>query len=90
MTRDERIRRGESAQQLLNNPIALAALDDVQADCFKAWADSNPSDLEAREFAYKLYLSVKLLRGKLGSWAGDARVEIINSDARKREAAALN
>ncbi len=90
MNRHEVIRRGESAQHLLGNPVAVSALDEVQQDCFEAWANSSPNDHESREFAYKLFLAVKLLRGKLNSWSDDAKVEISNAEARKREAHIMN
>jgi hypothetical protein len=90
MNRHDRLIRGESAQHLLNNPTALAALDAIEHDCYAAWAGSQPDDTAGRELAYNIYLAVKLFRGKLGSWSDDAKIEVSNSEARTREAAALN
>ena len=90
LTREQRIRRGESAQQLLDNPLAMAALDEMQANCFERWAETSHDDVEGREFNYKLFLAVRLLRGKLATWSGDAIVEINNADARKRDDALYN
>lgn len=90
MNKLDTIRRGESAQHLLSNPIAMAALDDVQNDCFLAWGATQPDEAHAREFAYQLFLAVKLLRGKLQSWGDDARVEMSNAAAVQREQATLN
>ena len=90
MSRHDRLMRGESAQHLLANPTALAALDAIEHDCYAAWAASEPQDKDGRELAYSIYVAVKLLRGKLNSWSDDAKIEVSNSEARTREAAALN
>ena len=80
MTRDEIIRRGESAGYLLANPSALAACEAIQAECAEAWANSGPHQQELRDDAYRLSRSIKLVRLKLETWAAEAATEIHNSE----------
>lgn len=90
MTRDEIVRRGESASHLLNNPTALAALDEFEKECAAAWVASNPQDVALRDDAYQMVRCIKLLRLKLQVWRDDATAEIIISEQRQRDAAILN
>jgi hypothetical protein len=86
MTREELIRRGEAARRLLNEPLALAALDEIAAECSVAWAASNPTDTTAREDAYRLQRCVALVRQKLETWTANAAVERENAALRLAEA----
>lgn len=88
--RDKIIRRGESASHLLNNPTALAALDEIGESCKEAWAGSKPNDNILRDDAYQMMRCIQLLRTQLEIWRDDATAEIKIFEQRQRDAHAMN
>jgi hypothetical protein len=75
VTKEEVIRRGESAERLLGDETAMLALAEIEKDAIASWLGSNPADVNARESAYRMAQCVKLLKLRLESWRGDALVE---------------
>lgn len=88
--REEIIRRGESAQHLLNNPTALAALDAIAESCKDAWACSKPEATILRDDAYQMMRCIQLLRTQLEIWRDDATAEIKIFEQRQRDAHVMN
>lgn len=88
--RDEKLRRGESAQHLLANPTALAALDEIEQSCQEAWSNSKPDDDVLRDDAYNMLRCIKLFRQQLAIWRDDATVEIKLFEQRQRDAHFVN
>lgn len=80
MTREDIIRRGESAKRLLGDDTAVAAWVAVQEKCAEAWADSAPHQQEIRDDAYRLSRCIKLVKLQLETWAGEAAAEVHNGD----------
>ena len=90
MTREETIRRGESASHLLNNPTALAALDAIEEACKSSWATSKPDNTVMRDDAYQMIRCIKILRNQLEIWRDDATAEIKIFEQRQRDAHTMN
>lgn len=90
MSREDVIRRGESAQHLLNNPTALAALDAIEESCKNAWAASAPENTVMRDDAYQMMRCIRLLRTQLTIWRDDATAEIKIFEQRQRDAHMMN
>lgn len=86
MTREDLIRRGEAAARLLDDPLAMRALDEIAAECASAWANSNPADVSTREDAYRMHRCIGLLRQRFAAWAASAAVEKGNAETRQKEA----
>lgn len=75
MNKDETIRRGQAANQLLGNETLVTVLAEIEAECMAAWAESNPADLAGREDAYRMTRCVGLLRQKLTAWRDAGHLE---------------
>lgn len=83
MTRDEIIRRGESASRLLTDATALAAWDAIKEQCLESIYNSGPHQDSLRDDAYRLSRCIKLVRVQLETWRDEAAMEIHNGDPKK-------
>ena len=88
MTRDEIIRLGDAASQLLGSDAYQTAMDAARAETFEAWIQTNPSDVITRENQYRLWHAFDLVTAQLLKWKGSAQVEVKNIE--RSRASALN
>lgn len=73
---DDTEARARNAQQLLENPLLQAVLDEVQQAGIKAWIGTAPNTegREAREFAWMLVKAVERIRTVLQGAADDGTI----------------
>lgn len=57
-TLEQRMRQGEQARQVLENPAFAKAFDDIEKEHVEAWKNSPARDPDGRE---TLWMTVKLL-----------------------------
>lgn len=74
MPDDEKLRRGRAAAELLANPLFLQAVEDVESDAFKEFANSRPADTDRREAAYQRIVGIRSVGDRLRSWVNTAKV----------------
>jgi hypothetical protein len=58
VNKEEQLRRGQAAAELLDSGVLSRALDGVEAELSEAWKSSNPVDVAGRE---RMYLMVQLI-----------------------------
>lgn len=78
MTKDEIIRLGDAASQLLGSDAFQTATEAMKAEIFDNWLHTNPADKEAREKLHDLFTALTLVRSQLEKWKGNAQVEVKN------------
>lgn len=78
MSIEDTIIRGQQAAQLLGNETLQAVLAEIEAECLKSWAGSNPADVAVREDAYRMNRCIALVRQKLETWRGAGQYEKSN------------
>lgn len=88
MTRDEEIRLGERAAQLLQDEVLTLAFANLERDHLNAWRTSPARDTEGREAIYNLMRQIDAIKAELDKMAQvsrfeKARIEKINSDRAK-------
>jgi hypothetical protein len=57
---EQEVFRGNAARQILENPLVVAALDDIEAATILKWENANSKD--EREDYWRLYKIAKLFR----------------------------
>jgi hypothetical protein len=88
VTKEEQLRRGQAAAELLDSGVFSLALDGVEAELSEAWKSSNPVDVAGRE---RMYLMVQLISdiGRLlHKWKGD--VVVAHHEAERARRASVN
>lgn len=90
LTKEEIIRLGEAAAQLLGSDAFAQCVEAARADIFDEWLHTNPAQPEERESLYRLWAAFALVTQKLVAWKGAAQVEVHNAERRRSSAAHLN
>lgn len=80
---EDAIRKGQAAQALMQHPDFILVVDTVRLEAFRAIANSDPSQKEAREQAYYLLLATDKIKNNLDALVGNAKFE--EEKARKEE-----
>jgi hypothetical protein len=83
MDQEAEIARGQQAQQLLENPLLVEALEAVEARYSDAWLNSTLSQAVLREEAYRMLAAVKELRTHLTRFAETGKLAAIARDTKR-------
>lgn len=65
MTPEETLRRAGHAQQLLEDPLLIEALDTIEREIVEQWETCPARDKEGRELLWQYYKNAKKFRGIL-------------------------
>ncbi|HUV66468.1 MAG TPA: hypothetical protein VMW24_21440 [Sedimentisphaerales bacterium] len=71
MTNAEKIRRGEQAAWLLEQPVFREAMDRCAIFCQACWAATTPDDPVSREIAYHQFRSIGQIESMLNNFVTD-------------------
>ena len=91
MSEEEQIHKAEYAQALLDNPTLKKGLGAIKQEILQQWELSPPSDIEQREYLFKLYQAQlhfeRLLFGfiQTGKIAKNALQQKQETEARRRK-----
>lgn len=75
MTQEEIVRR---AKELVNDPVLMQALTDIETGHFNKWRGSAAHETEERERAWYAYQAVDQLRQRLEALAREFDVQAFN------------
>ena len=75
------IRRGEIAKALLQDPVLTGAISEIEADAYRMWRATKPSESARREELYRIIGALELVRGKLRAYHGAALVRTAEREA---------
>lgn len=87
---DADLRKGHSAQRLLDDPVLAGAFDSLRAEYLKAWEATTPRDTDARERYWQAYQIAGKVRTQLAMMASSGKLaqkqidEIATLGERKR------
>lgn len=73
MNSDQRAARGIAAKTLLNDQTLQDGWADIEADLMREWENSLPWQKRKRELIHGQIKTMKKLRAKLASYAGNIR-----------------
>lgn len=65
LTPEEELRRAGQADQILNDPLVKAALDDIEANVLAWWEASEVKAQDFREKCWAIYCASRKFRGML-------------------------
>lgn len=75
MIRDEEIRLGERAAQLLQDEVLTLAFANLERDHLALWRSSPARDVEGREAIYNLMRQIDAIKAELERMASASRFE---------------
>ena len=78
MDSEERIRRGQQAERLLNDALLREAFDTIRAKTMKELLESRPGDRDKREWLYQLHKSVDAVESLLTVVVNGGKIEAHN------------
>lgn len=85
MANDDLIRKGYAAKAMLENSDFKIALDTVKVQAFRAWSQSAPADLAAREEHYNLLRAIDKLTDNLQALVDSGRIEEHNAELKAKQ-----
>ncbi len=75
MNADEKIRRGNEAERLLNNTLLIEAFSTLKAEYINGWENTGSKDTDARERLWQAYQIVGKVRTHLITVADSGKIE---------------
>lgn len=73
MTPDQKIKRANEAQALLNNETYREAWSSLDSDLIAQWAGTSPTDSVNRERYYHQLTGLRAVRTRLERWIAEGR-----------------
>lgn len=85
MTDEEKVRRGQNADQLLKSGVFSNVLEALEAEYAEAWKATRPDDKDGRERIYNMVQLIADQGRLLTKWQGEA-VFIVKEHERRKQA----
>jgi hypothetical protein len=83
---EKQAQRGDAAKAKLSDPLFLAVIERMKAECIATWAASGKKDAEIRESCWRDYKTVERIVEQLQTMAADGRMARVTIDALNKAA----
>lgn len=87
MTPDQKVKRGNDAQRLLNDELFKEAWATLDAHLMQSWAGTTALDSQVREALYHELRGLRAVRAQLERWMQDGTIAAREIERTKQSAA---
>lgn len=86
MTPDEKVRRAQSAERLLQDEVYREAWSSLDAALITHWAQTSPSDITNRERYFHQLQGLRAVKTKLETWVSEGKAAVAEIERTKQRA----
>ncbi len=86
MTPEDKIKRANSAQRLLQDEVYREAWASLDAALIQHWAQTSPSDITNRERYFHQLQGLRAVKSKLETWVSEGKAAVTEIERTKQSA----